>query len=202
MEYKKDKQDIPKLLEQLGQGNHHAFTLLFDQYKHQVYSKALLFTSSTNIAEEIVQDVFLQIWKSREKVAVVTDLDAYLFIITKNAVYRWLHAQAQQEKKHRAWQEQTDTAKPDDNVLSAILEKDYNNLLQKAILQLPPQQQQVYLLIRQEGLSRLEVANRLGLQPETVKRHLSIATRTIRSYCLLHLDLTPAIAILICLQVK
>lgn len=202
MEYKKDKQDLPQLLEQLGKGNHNSFNLLFELYKHEVYSNALLFTSSSSIAEEIVQDVFLQIWKSREKVAAVADLDAYLFIITKNAVYRWLHAEAQQEKKHRAWQEQTATAKPDDNVLSAILEKDYDKLLQKAIKQLPPQQQQVYVLIRQQGLSRMEVASKLGLQPETVKRHLSIATRTIRSYCLLHLDLTPAIALLIFLQVK
>ncbi|NML23561.1 sigma-70 family RNA polymerase sigma factor [Pseudoflavitalea sp. G-6-1-2] len=202
MENKKDHQDTPELLEQLGSGSHSAFSLLFNRYKHRVYSNALLFTTSTNIAEEIVQDVFLQIWKSREKVAAVTDWDAYLFIITRNAVYRSLHAQAQQSKKHKAWQEQTADTEHEDNLLSTILEKDYNRLLQRAIQQLPPQQLQVYVLIRQQGLSRAEAADRLGLQPETVKRHLSLATRTIRSYCLLHLDLTPAIALLICMQVR
>ena len=200
MAYIKDHWDTPELLHQLGQGSHNAFNQLFARYKDGVYSNALLFTSSTSIAEEIVQDVFLQIWKSREKVAAVADLEAYLFIITRNAVYRFLHAQARLQKKQRELKEITGEEASDDSLLSSILEKDYNRLLQQAIQQLPPQQQQVYTLIRQQGLSRTEAAQQLGLQPETVKRHLSLATRTIRTYCLQYLDLSPVIAVLIGLQ--
>lgn len=202
MEQNSDHQNTSLLLKQLGQGSHNAFNALFNRYKHQVYSNGLLFTPSNNIAEEIVQDVFLQIWKSREKVAQVEDFDAYLFIVTRNAVYRILHAQSQYEKKHKAWHENTTYTQSEENILSTILEKDYNKILQQAILQLPPQQQQVYILIKQKGLSRTEASQQLGLQPETVKKHLSLATRSIRAYCLLHLDLTAAIAILFCLQIK
>lgn len=202
MEQTPDHQDIPVLLMQLGQGSHSAFNILFNRYKHTVYTNALLFTPTSGIAEEIVQDVFLQVWKSREKVALVDDLDAYLFIITRNAVYRSLHAQAQHEKKHKAWQESAGSTESGEHILSAILEKDYHKILQQAIRLLPPQQQQVYILIKQQGLSRAEAAEQLGLHPETVKRHLSLATRSIRSFCLLHLDLTPAIALYLCLHLQ
>ena len=63
-----------------------------------------------------------------------------------------------------------------------LLAKENRELLTAVISQLPPQQQLVFRLCKQEGLSREEVADKLNISPNTVKNHLSAAIAFIREY--------------------
>jgi RNA polymerase sigma-70 factor (ECF subfamily) len=77
------------------------------------------------------------------------------------------------------------------------MEKEYNSLLQNAIDRLPSQQRQVYYLIKDQGLKRIEVAHQLQIQPETVKFHLTQAMKNIRAFCMLHIGMFTGFTILL-----
>ena len=69
--------------------------------------------------------------------------------------------------------------------------------MKNAIDRLPNQQKQVYHLVKDQGLKRIEVANQLHIQPETVKFHLTQAMKNIRAFCMLHVDIIAGFAILL-----
>lgn len=175
------------LLELISEGDESAFTKLFDFYKNRIYSIAVKITKSDIISEEIVQDVFLKIWLKRIQLNSIRNFSAYLFIITRNSAYKVLKSFAR-TYNITSIDEELKSAFPDD-AADLLIEKERNALLIKAIERLPSQQQQVYHLIKDEGLTRNEVANHLGIQPETVKFHLAQAQKNIRAFCMLYLDI-------------
>jgi RNA polymerase sigma factor (sigma-70 family) len=60
--------------------------------------------------------------------------------------------------------------------------KEYHQLVQQAIAQLPPQRKIIYLLSKEEGLKQQQIADELQLSPHTVRNHLADAFRSIRNY--------------------
>lgn len=180
----RDVSDNDKLLlEQIAAGDEVAFSSFFRREYKPVYQAALMVTASDVLAEEVVQDVFLKIWQKRKKLASVSNLRAYLFIIARNQAYRAL-------KKQVRWQAVNANSSPEEQQIhlfdleeklqAEALMKLYND----AIGQLPPQQQKVYKLSKQQNMRRQQVAAAMNLQPDTVKKYLASALLNIRAYCL------------------
>lgn len=176
-----------ELLAFIAQGDELAFTRLFDNYRDRIYSIAFRITHSTTIAEEIVQDVFLKIWLRRARLIEVQNFNAYLFVVTRNHVYKALK-QIAKNYELTAFTEK-DLLAGDNDSAGLVMEKEYNSLLRKAIDRLPNQQKKVYQYIKEKGLKREEAAGLLHLSPETVKYHLAEAMKNIRTFCMLHLDI-------------
>jgi RNA polymerase sigma-19 factor, ECF subfamily len=186
-----------QLLSLVSLGNEAAFTTLFENHHHRIYSIALKFSKSPVLAEEVVQDVFLKIWQKREGLLQIQNFEAYLYTIVQHSVYRSLKMIARRhEKSTLSGMSQTGledmSSNPDPE--RCLIEKEYNSLLQKGIEELPMQQRQVYRLIREKGMKRGEVAELLQLQPDTVKFHLSKAVKSLWIYCKLHLHTFLGIA--------
>lgn len=184
---KKEKE----LINLIAEGDEYAFSLFFDEYRDRIYSISFKLTKSTYIAEEIVQDVFLNIWLKRADLINIQDLSAYLFIVTRNAVYKELKRIARNYKITSLTDE--DQSLSNNNSTDLVMNKEYDLLLKKAIEQLPHQQKHVYRLMKEQGLKREEVACLLNLQPETIKSHLTQAMKNIRAFCLLHLNMCIAL---------
>ena len=176
-----------ELLAFIANGDELAFTNLFDNYRDRIYSIAFRITHSTTIAEEIVQDVFLKIWLRRDRLIEIQNFNAYLFVITRNHVYKALK-QIAKNYELTAFAERDQLAGDNDSA-GLVMEKEYNSLLRKAIDRLPNQQKKVYQYIKEKGLKREEAAGLLHLSPETVKYHLAEAMKNIRTFCMLHLDM-------------
>ena len=182
------------LLSLVAQGDKTAFAHLFNNYRNKIYSIAFELTESTGVAEEIVQDVFLKIWLKRDFLKEVTHFQAYLFTITRNYVFTALKRIARKETIELNAMQGAPLFYYDTE--NQVLHKEYTRILQMAIDRLPLQQKQVYNLIKNEGYKREEAAAALQLSPETVKTHLAQAMRTIRAYCLAHLDISIALIVL------
>ena len=188
--------DIPnekELLRRTASGDQAAFTALFDAYKDRIYTIALRLTDSPLIAEEIVQDVFLKIWLKRETLAAVDHFRAYLFTATRNQVFNMLKRLA----RHRTITGEltTDRAAETADTDFLLLDKEYQAILREAVDKLPPQQLQVYRLMKEQGLKRDQVAEQLSISPQTVKVHLAQAMRSIRAFCVSRLDLYIALVL-------
>lgn len=184
-----------ELLKLVAEGNKNAFTEIYNNYRHKVYSIAYELTDATAVAEEIVQDVFLKVWVKRSSLHEVTHFRAYLFTITRNYVFTALKRIARKESIEVNAIQGTPYYTHDTE--DRVLNNEYTRILQAAIDRLPEQQKQVYNLIKKEGLKREEAAAALHLSPETVKSHLAQAMRSIRTYCLTRLDVSIALIILI-----
>ena len=165
------------VLLQVAQGDEQAFRLLFGAYHQPLALHVYRLTESAELTEEIVQDVFLKIWMSREALAEVQQFSAYLFVVSKNHTLNALRAIARERVRQRTWAQETQAAVPAEDKQGY-----YYSLIDKAIQQLPPQQQKVYLLSRHERLKHREIASRMGISPETVKKYMQLAIASISDY--------------------
>jgi RNA polymerase sigma factor (sigma-70 family) len=116
------------------------------------------YAHSDSAAEELVQGIFLKIWLGREDLGSIENFQPYLFIMTRNQAFATLKCDAVRRKPHQDATAKIDPADPSTEY--TLLEKDFGQLLEKAISRLPPQQQQVYRLIREKDLSRDEDRDR------------------------------------------
>lgn len=168
---------VSKLLNRASTGEQEAFRELYDRYRPMVYSYALQITRCAELAEDIVHDVFLKLWGS----GVEADNElGFIRIVTRNHTLSILRKQL---VEHRSV---SDAARQRSNCESCtdetIAYHETRSIVSEAISQLSPQRKEVFLLCREEGLKYNEVAKRMNLSPLTVKTHMQLALRFLRSY--------------------
>lgn len=172
--------DIMELITAISLGKETAFRQLFDQYKDRVFSTAYAYTESRADAEEIVQEVFLRIWKNREKLPQIEIFPAWLHTITRNRCLSALKKKALEEQRRR---EVISNLTVQCVVAEAASqEKEMQSILQSALNDLSPQQRKVFIMSRLQGLDRKTIAQRLELAPATVSVHLTIALKAVKNY--------------------
>lgn len=152
---------------------------MFNHYKDRFYYVALKMTGLEHASEETVQEVFIQIWKQRESLAGVENPDAYFFTILYRQVYQFYKKTALEKKLELAIAEAPISKNFTDETVMA---KESERLINEAVSRLPAQQQLVFKLSKQEGLSREEIAAQMNISPNTVRNHLAEAMKSIRIY--------------------
>lgn len=167
-----------EVLRHVANGDERAFRILFNRHHQKLAMHIFRLTQSHEMAEEIVQDVFLKIWVNRESLIEVQNFQAFLYVMSKNHALNCLKKVAL---------ERTVTTDLEEVVYDVEMEEtgednDRYVLIDEAIDRLPPQQRQVYLLSRHERLRYSEIAVRLNLSRETVKKYLQISSESITSY--------------------
>jgi len=168
-----------ELLQQLKTGSESAFTQLFHHYRGTVYTTALKFLNSSDLAEEIVQDVFLKVWLKRAEMGSVMNFDGYLFIMARNIIF---------DRIKKMSYESTGTppllldASCSDETEYLIRHHQCQQFLKEAIDRLPQQQQTIYKMAKDEGLSHEMIAEVMQISKHTVKKHMAVALQSIRRY--------------------
>lgn len=168
------------LLWEISQGDELAFAQLFDQYKHKVYAFAMHYTGRMDISEELVQEVFMKVWLHRQGLPGIARFEAWLFVICRNLSFNYLRKMAREEtfKRGLAGADEAAPGTADELLLS----KEYGTFLKAAVDRLPPRQKLIYNLYREQHLTHEDIAGRLGLARATVKSHLALALRSVRTY--------------------
>jgi RNA polymerase sigma-70 factor (ECF subfamily) len=187
-------QNEKELLLLTSRGDEKAFTELFHAYRNKVYTVAYKLTVCEENAEEIVQDVFLKVWLKRIALAEVESLDSWLFIITRNTVYTFLKSKAHKALHHSL--AETELIGCAEGADARLKEKEFHSILKEAVEKLPQQQKQVYRLSKEVGLKQDEIAIQLNIAPETARKHLQFAMRSIRAYLLSRMELGILLIIL------
>lgn len=166
------------LVESLINGSTQAFDRLFASYGKRLYYFSLGYLKSKEEAEEVVQEVFLTIWRKREDINPDLSFKAYVFKIAYHQILeRFRQIQQRQNYRHQL----IDNVMPFSNEFNERL--DYQLLLEKVetlVQQLPPRQQDVLLKIKKDGMPVKEVAQQLNISPKTVENHLTQALKNIK----------------------
>ena len=168
-------------------GDRKAFESFFYEHKDRVNTIALTYTANQFIAEEIVQDVFLRVWKNRAKLNEIESISSWLYTITRNLSLTAIKKIAKEGLhnqdliSHLPFQ----VNDSDDRINEYSLKK----LLEEALQTLSPQQKKIFELSRLKGYDREQISGLLNIAPATVSVHLTIALRNVRAFLSSHLDL-------------
>ena len=160
------------LISALKDGHSKAYTFLVNQYHHKLCLYAFSLTKNQDTAEDIVQNVFLSIWKNKHKLRQDIIIKGYLYKSVYNEFinqYRKDKPLLPLEKKHF-------------NLLNnVVIEEDENSIEQFLkivkieIENLPPKCKQTFILSKQDGLTNIEIAEFLNVSIKSVEAHITKA---------------------------
>ncbi len=167
-----------ELIQLISEGNEIAFREVFDHFNKKLYNYTIKIIDDEELTEEIVMDAFIKIWCNRNKLCAINNLDAYLFTLVKNQAFSELKRRAKEASIVKSLSRSR--SEYHDSTEETVISNEYQQILNNAINQLPPQQRIVYGLSRDEGLKYDEIADQLKLSKNTVKSHLKKALYTIR----------------------
>ena len=169
--------DERELLAGIRQGDEDAFDAIFRAHYPPLVGVAERMLRSRAIAEEIVQDVMLELWRRRESLPIEDSLRAYLFRATRNrALNHVRHGRVEREgQPHAAGA----TAEPP-TAPSTLVEEEIDTALREALGDLPDRCREVFELSRVHGLRYAEIAATLGISVKTVEAQMGKALRILR----------------------
>jgi RNA polymerase sigma-70 factor (family 1) len=174
------------ILLNVASGNELVYTRLVEKYWQKVLQHALSFVKSYPIAEELAQDVFLQIWQKREKLSEVKSFDNYLFIISRNLIITHIRKKLVETESFKGEKLQEMFLKPDDQYEY----KELDRIINEGANLLPEPRRTIFLLSRVEGKDADFISEELGLAKRTIRWHLLEALNFLRVYLSKHYDVT------------
>lgn len=167
------------LFQRVAKGDASAFKQIFEIYRLDLYRTAFGLTKSRSVSEDIVQEVFKDLWEGKHNLAGVENPSSYIFTIAYRKSFRHL----KQVSENRAlFEELKKNLRSLSDCLDQKMEaEETSQILRKIVDDLPPRRQQIFRLSREKGLSHAEIAEKLDISPLTVKKHITLALHTIRT---------------------
>ncbi len=183
-------------LQQLAsQGDEQAFKELFDRHHARLFQYLFNIVKSKEVAEELVMDVFLNLWLARDMMHEIRNLDGFLFRAAYNKSIDFFRSAANNKNLTDIIWERIQI--PAQSYADApLIMQEYEARLREAIDLLPPQRRRIFLLHKEEGLSYQEIAEKIGISKYTAANTLTEARQFIKSYLTQHLDLLVFMAVL------
>ncbi len=157
-----------------------AFDAIYEQYSKRLYVFVFRYLKQEADTEEIVQEVFLKLWESRNKIDLCASFDSFLFTIAYNNTISLLRKKVNEKKylEHLVNRQQINNA---DALIDEIHFREINRQVKLLIEELTPRQKEIFKLSREEGLTHAEIAEKLHISVNTVKNHLVAALAFLKS---------------------
>lgn len=165
-------------MDAVSEGNQLAFQSLFLHYFPRVKGFICGILQDEKEAEDISQDIFVSIWQNRERLKNIENLNAYLFRIVKNTVFRHIERSLLFKEYQSELLQYTTT--DNDTLEEELYAKELEFLISVAVEKMPPQRKAIYKMSRIDGLNNAEIAEQLSISKRTVENHLTLALADIR----------------------
>lgn len=167
-----------KLFDLLKSGDDLAFAEIYNRYWNRMLTVAVNKIGNLADAEEIVQDIFISVWKRRKTLELSSTFNNYFAVAVKYQVIKLLSKRSNQKKY-------IDTISNKHSLLDNSTQEllDFEALkkqLSALVADLPEKCQLVYKLSRDEGMSQKQIATELGVAEKTVEAHLGKAIKLLR----------------------
>jgi RNA polymerase sigma-70 factor (ECF subfamily) len=166
-----------EVMEAIREGDRKALQLLVDRYWARLVSKVGSMTGSGDAAEDIAQEVFVRVWKYRERWTAGGAASHYLFRIARNlALDRALLQKIRDRKEIEVRNLNRKSPLPLEEVEYLELRRAFDAAVQR----LPYRRREAFLLIRVEGFTLCEAADVMGVARQTVANHVQLASTELR----------------------
>lgn len=170
------------LIKQVQQGDRKAFAILYEKYWQQVYNFCNLYLTGRSVAEEVVQEVFIKVWESRDFIRENDNIRGFLFIITRNLIFN------QHRKSVNEYFYKMTLLSAMENGYDMEEEIEARNLseyIDQLIAELPPRRKEIFNLSRKEFKSYKEIAELLQISEKTVENQIGEALKYLKRNILL-----------------
>jgi RNA polymerase sigma-70 factor (ECF subfamily) len=168
--------DEPMLLSAIAAGDENAFRCIYQHWHIRIHAQVLSLIKSPQLAEDLVQEIFIKVWEARDQLDNVQNFGGYLFTISRNHTINALKSAARSQSvlgeilKHA----------PQPGFDDEILARDYARFIQGVLDTLPPRTRDIYHKCKEQGWSYEEVARELGVSGNAVKRHVVNSIKALR----------------------
>ena len=175
------------LIQGLAEGRESSYKILFDEYYLVLTVYARKYLGDMDEAREIVQDVFVRIYESRQLLARVDSLKAYLFTSVRNSCYNYIKS----NKTHQKHQEKIrlEQSGKKEDVMEQIQESELEQHIFRIVSGLPDRCREIFRMSRVEGLKNDEIARECNISKRTVETQISKALKVLR------LELAPYLSL-------
>lgn len=171
--------DLKQLFLQVAEGDERAFGTLFDAFLPKLHPFIIKFIKSEQATQEIIQETFIRVWLSRDKLSEIDNPGGWLYKVASNECYSYLRKSILNNKFFNPL---TFEPEPVNSTHESFALKELNRLVGEAINKLPTQRKRIYQMSRVEGKSIPEIAAILNISPNTVKNTLVATLKFIREY--------------------
>lgn len=179
----------------MADGDEIAFGEIFYHYGPRILPFVKKMVRSVEVAEEIIQDVFVSLWRNRQNLAGIDNYTSYIFTIATNRTFNHLKQKA---RESRVRQELLVSREGfTNNTKETIDFNESRERINDLVSQLSPQKKLIFQLTRDEGLSHEEIARHLDISKNTVKNHLVETLRFLRTHLESSQEVTSLLIVLI-----
>jgi RNA polymerase sigma-70 factor (ECF subfamily) len=169
-----------RMISLLRSGDMQAFKAIYDQYWPKLYGYIFNRTSDREVAEEIVQEVFISLWNKREELQLTHTLSAYLFGAIRYQLLNYIR-NCKTRKTYATdffeYREQLSDNSNEEKIEASNLRQ----AMEKEISRLPEKCQQIFRMSRHQHLSINDIATLLNISHKTVENQLTKALRQLRT---------------------
>ena len=163
-----------EILNSVYKGNKKVFEILFRTYYNRLCAYAASLVSRTDLAEDLVTDVFLKLWEKRDSINITDSISSYLFRSVKNSCINYL--ERERSRKYIVSENEVNLINlkleypvSDKHPLTNLIGKELEERIKIEIEKLPGQCREVFYLSRFEDLSHKDISEKLGISENTVK---------------------------------
>ena len=165
-----------ELVAGLRASNPRSLERLVEAYREPLARYADSILDGLGSEDDVVQEVLIRLWIRREALATEGSLRSLLYTMTRNQAVDERRRSQRAAEREKAWEPSTSRGSPFENAVERELEE----RAQIAVAALPARRQEVFRLVREGGLSYQEVSTVMGISPQTVANHMSLALAALR----------------------
>jgi len=167
-----------KIVESLKKGDFEAFDRLFWCYNQRLYHFALSIIKNNEDARDVVQEVFLRVWKNRENLDEQSSLQSFLFTISYNIIVDTMRKKVS-DRNFRDYLQKNAIGK-ESQVEKEVEFNELRTIYNNAVEELPLERKKIYKLHRFENMKYEEIADQLELSVNTVRSQMYKAISYLR----------------------
>jgi RNA polymerase sigma-70 factor (family 1) len=168
------------LAAQIKSGNQLAFATIYDRYNKHMYLLAYRYLKNREMAEDVVQQAFVNFWINRSNINEHLNIRNFLFTSLKNRTLNMIRDENRAIVKNYEYLMESFCDSSDENEIEKSLEM--TSLIEKAIENLSPQRRQIFYLKIMEGCSNQQIAEKLDISINTVKSQYYHILKEIREF--------------------
>jgi len=178
------------VFKKIKEGDVGTFEKIFRQFYSPLCMYASSITGRKDVSEEIVQDVFYNIWKDRERIQVLRSLKNYLYGAVRNHALRFTeHALVERQHQHEVLQNDPETEQSPHDLLEY---KELENVVTTILNKMPERRRQIFLMHRMEGKKQKDIAEIYAISIKTVEAEMTKAYQALQKGVRRSEDATPS----------
>lgn len=172
-----DQNQVNIQIEKMKAGDRESFNQVFRHYYSPMVRFCIRYVADSDIASEIVQDLFVKLWSNREKISFNTSFESYMLTSVRNSAITYINKERAHNEVHlRVFSEESDNTDPSETLQSNNLEESYRQILKD----MPDKRREVFLASRYDGLKYSEIAEKLGISQKTVEAQMTAAIKQLK----------------------